>query len=81
MSNLILVGDELRLNSETVAMPAPGLRASLRYELESRFCRPRRSTLGQSLSDLERFDYVELSNRNRETARQLRADRRPAVAA
>lgn len=81
MSDLTLVGDELRLDGETVAVLAPGLPASLRYELESRFCRPRRSTLGQSRSDLERGDYVELSDRNRETVRQLRAERRPAVAA
>lgn len=74
MSDLTLVGDEMRLDGETVATVVPGLRASLRYELEQSFAPTPRTSLGCCKDDLDRADYRDLSERNRETARRLRAE-------
>lgn len=64
MSDLTLVGDELRLDGETVAVLVPGLRASLRHELENSFGRHDSAVTPRDLHE-----------RNEATIAQLKAER------
>ena len=73
MRDLTLVGDELRLDGETVATVVPGLRASLLGYLEDRF-RWRRHTEDYA-------DPRELDERNDRTIAEMRAARRQSQAA
>ena len=73
MAELTLVGDELRLDGETVATVVPRLRASLRGYLED--------TFGSRSYAAEYADPRELNERNDRTIAEMRASRRQSQAA